>query len=88
MDTARIYCPRCHWRPSSTSLWQCARQLGGCGWVWNTFDTRGVCPKCSGVWEITACHACKQFSIHNDWYHDDDPNDTDELRREEELEGA
>jgi hypothetical protein len=44
--------------------------MGGCGTVWNTFTTHGVCPKCSWEWIITACLSCKQFSPHAEWYHD------------------
>jgi len=43
--------------------------MGGCGTVWNTFWTGGVCPGCSYRWQITACLACRQFSPHEDWYH-------------------
>jgi hypothetical protein len=70
MRGPEIYCPLCAWQPTSTSLWMCSRQLGGCGCVWNTFDTRGICPKCSNKWEITACLSCGRFSLHEHWYHD------------------
>jgi len=42
--------------------------MGGCGTRWNTFWTGGVCPGCGYCWEITACLACKRFSLHKDWY--------------------
>ncbi len=66
---------------SETSRWICAPQIGGCGTTWNTFDTRGVCPKCGWKWIITACLSCKQFSPHEDWYHD--PNEDSEEMGEE-----
>jgi hypothetical protein len=41
---------------------------GGCGTVWNTFDTRGRCPGCSHQWTWTRCFACDGWSPHDDWY--------------------
>jgi hypothetical protein len=38
----RIRCPKCKWQPGRRNRWRC-----DCGHVWNTFDTNGVCPKCS-----------------------------------------
>src|ERR1017187_3627438 len=58
-----IKCPKCSWEPSSNSLWRCT-----CGAVWNTFDTVGVCPKCSKKWEMTQCCFCHVWSKHDDWY--------------------
>jgi hypothetical protein len=69
MSDPEIYCPKCEWRPQADSRWLCTRRMGGCGHVWNTFDTRGVCPRCNFSWEITACLSCKQFSLHESWYH-------------------
>ena len=68
-----IRCPKCRWRPLSSSRWVCSKQIGGCGEVWNTFDTRGICPKCSWQWQITMCLQCKQWSPHPDWYDDHPP---------------
>jgi hypothetical protein len=65
-----IFCPKCNWRPKPSSRWCCTPQFGGCGQIWNTFDTRGVCPKCSWKWIITACLFCQQFSPHEEWYHE------------------
>ncbi len=53
--------------------------LGGCGASWNTFETRGVCPRCSWKWIITQCLSCKQFSPHEDWYRD--PNEGSDENR-------
>ena len=49
----RVRCQLCGWQPSATSLWQCQSFgtpepfFGGCGAMWNTFETRGLCPGCS-----------------------------------------
>jgi hypothetical protein len=66
----QIYCPRCKWKPDASALWQC---LPVCAHVWNTFETRGVCPRCGEKFEHTACLRCHEFSRHMDWYHDVDP---------------
>lgn len=39
-----------------------------CQHVWNTFDTRGVCPGCSYAWQVTMCLRCHQWSPHVAWY--------------------
>jgi hypothetical protein len=82
MRETEIFCPKCRWRPTPASRWVCSPRLGGCGTVWNTFDTRGVCPTCSWQWIITACLSCKQFSLHEEWYHD--PNEDSQSREEKE----
>jgi hypothetical protein len=61
----RIRCPLCAWRPVASSRWFCS-QCNDC--TWNTFDTRGRCPKCSYQWKYTACLSCHKFSPHEDWY--------------------
>lgn len=61
----KIYCPQCRWEPVQSSRWVCT-----CRFSWNTFDTAGVCPRCSKAWEETACLSCKSWSLHRDWYHD------------------
>ena len=65
----KIWCPGCEWKPLPSSRWVCAPS--GCGHVWNTFDTGGVCPACSKVWKMTACWSCHDSFPHEDWYHDD-----------------
>ena len=67
----KIYCPKCLWEPREYDLWQCRP---GCGHVWNTFDTGGVCLRCAKVWEITQCLQCHRVSQHEDWYHEDEPH--------------
>jgi hypothetical protein len=69
MAEPEIYCPKCKWRPNMLSRWLCSGKFGGCGTSWNTFLTGGLCPHCSCAWEITACHSCKQYSLHKEWYH-------------------
>ena len=69
MGEPEIYCPQCAWRPLGSSRWLCSPRMGGCGVQWNTFWTGGVCPGCVYRWEITACLACRKFSLHRDWYH-------------------
>ena len=64
----KIYCPRCEWAPSPLDRWVCEP---GCRTVWNTFETRGVCPGCSKHWRMTQCIACLMRSLHDHWYHDD-----------------
>ncbi len=77
----RINCPKCKWEPSSRSRWVCT---GGCGYIWNTFDTHGKCPGCSKQWMHTMCPACGQWSLHNDWYHNEVPV-TEQLTVEDEI---
>jgi hypothetical protein len=36
--------------------------------LWNTFNTRGLCPECQYQWEVTACPQCGEMSPHADWY--------------------
>lgn len=62
-DGARIRCPRCRWRPRPADRWGCR-----CGHAWNTFDTRGLCPRCEYRWRHTQCLRCREFSPHEDWY--------------------
>jgi hypothetical protein len=74
----RIRCPICEWTPAKASKWYCSACpepegfLGGCGMMWNTFDTRGLCPGCRHQWRWTSCLACGGWSLHEDWYASDD----------------
>jgi hypothetical protein len=56
--------------------------------IWDTFSTRGICPKCGWKWEITRCHSCKQFSPHEDWYHDPLEDGGEKAKESAELESA
>jgi hypothetical protein len=69
-----IRCPHCQWRPQPSSRW-CCRCLHtpeppfvGCGTLWNTFATAGVCPGCGHRWQWTSCHRCHGWALHVDWY--------------------
>ena len=59
----RIRCPRCGWEPQRSDCWMCT-----CLHLWNTFDTRGVCPACGREWRETQCRRCLAWSPHADWY--------------------
>jgi hypothetical protein len=59
----RIKCPKCGWTPRARDRWSCT-----CRYLWNTFDTGGVCPGCLKQWTMTACLSCRQWSAHSDWY--------------------
>jgi hypothetical protein len=69
-----IRCPLCFWHPRPSSKWFCAfcphpeGLLGGCGTMWNTFDTHGRCPGCQHQWRWTSCLSCGGWSLHADWY--------------------
>lgn len=77
-EFGRIRCPVCRWRPRASDLWSCAdcgypeHFYGGCGTVWNTFDTRGLCPGCGHQWRWTSCLICWEWSPHEDWYEKED----------------
>lgn len=69
-----IRCPHCEWRPHASSRWCCSQCpipegfLDGCGMLWNTFETSGVCPGCRHQWRWTSCLVCGGWSLHDDWY--------------------
>jgi hypothetical protein len=62
-DGSPIRCPKCRWVPVQEARWSC-----NCGHVWNTFQTRGICPACQRQWEVTLCYGCHEASRHADWY--------------------
>jgi hypothetical protein len=64
-DFPRIRCPRCGWQPQRKDKWYCEP---GCEHHWNTFETAGVCPRCTKQWEETACLSCGEWSLHERWY--------------------
>jgi hypothetical protein len=61
----KILCPKCEWEPDGYPYWMCH-----CGYVWNTFDTYGKCPKCGYIHRNTQCIECGKTSPHPDWYVD------------------
>jgi len=77
-----IRCPLCAWRPLLSSRWMCdchgtpEPPFTSCGTQWNTFATRGWCPGCSHRWQWTSCLRCHQPSLHDDWYDDDEDDQT------------
>jgi hypothetical protein len=77
-NAGRIRCPSCAWTPGRATKWYCGScpdpegLLQGCGTAWNTFDTHGLCPGCRHQWRWTSCHACYQWSPHEEWYEQDD----------------
>lgn len=73
MNSVKIACPKCQWQPDGRSHWQCS-----CGHCWNTFETKGECPKCKIQWQDTHCPACHESSAHGDWY-------TNEIVKEQPL---
>ncbi|HEU5184750.1 MAG TPA: hypothetical protein VFU01_09300 [Gemmatimonadaceae bacterium] len=76
----KIYCPVCEYHPRASDRWQCRP---GCYTIWNTFETRAVCPGCSKQWRDTWCPACGVASPHEDWYHEEDLDRASEIREEE-----
>jgi hypothetical protein len=63
----RIRCPHCSWEPSPHDRWSCL-----CLYIWNTFETGGVCPGCQRKWMETQCLRCRAWSLHEDWYAKED----------------
>lgn len=78
-DFSRIRCPFCNWRPDTSSRWFCGDCdypeyfFDGCGMAWNTFSTRGVCPGCGHQWRWTICLRCCRWSLHEQWYENNNP---------------
>jgi hypothetical protein len=76
-ESGGIRCPLCGWQPAPSSVWACQSSstpepfFPGCGTVWNTFTTGGVCPGCSHKWKWTSCPGCGGWSLHEDWYDDE-----------------
>ena len=75
---SRIRCPLCAWQPEPSTLWACECQgtpeptFRSCGTLWNTFATGGKCPGCAHQWKWTSCPRCEQWSLHQDWYSEED----------------
>lgn len=60
---AGFACPRCHAEPPMGLFWQCDR----CKRVFDTFETRAVCPNCAKEFPTTMCGKCKAASPMKDW---------------------
>ena len=65
----RIRCPQCQWEPRPQDTWCCSP---GCGHVWNTFETRALCPGCNRQWTHTACLRCDAMPPHDAWYEEEE----------------
>ena len=82
----KIFCPHCEYQPLAADRWQCRP---GCFTIWNTFETHACCPGCAKQWRLTWCPGCGRYSPHDDWYHDDVPDESiAETERDVELVGA
>lgn len=62
-DDKIIQCSICEWNPDGGKHWGCS-----CGHLWNTFKTKGKCPKCKTQWEDTRCPGCGKSTPHKEWY--------------------
>jgi hypothetical protein len=56
-------CPHCGWIPFALKVWKCKQ----CRFVWDSFATGGVCPRCQHAHEETACFRCRQISPILSW---------------------
>lgn len=65
----KIACPSCGWNPNGEPLWTCS-----CGHIWDTFSTKGKCPKCNTHWKETYCPICDKTNEHEKWYGTDISN--------------
>jgi hypothetical protein len=80
-DFSRIRCPLCAWQPNASSRWCCADCgypeyfFDGCGMIWDTFTTRGLCPGCGHQWRWTSCLRCFGWSLHEEWYKQEEEPD-------------
>jgi Zn-dependent protease len=56
-----LVCPNCHGSQPEGAFWVCSQ----CKTSFDTFATRGVCPKCSMIFNVTHCLRCgKPSPIH------------------------
>jgi len=56
-------CPSCKAAPPVGRFWRCTR----CAEVFDTFQTRAVCPHCAVQVEVTPCPYCQAKSPSSDW---------------------
>jgi Zn-dependent protease len=56
-------CPGCKTAPPVGSLWKC----GQCGQQFDTFETRGVCPRCAAQHPATRCAECGEMHPISEW---------------------
>jgi Zn-finger nucleic acid-binding protein len=55
-------CPDCRSPATRWDRWNCS-----CGYVWDTFLTEGVCPRCKKTWSKTRCPRCGVSSPYQKW---------------------
>lgn len=81
----KIACPKCEWEPDGGAYWGCS----GCGHIWDTFKTTGVCPECQHRHKHTQCigyaGGCNESSLHVNWYREIDRNLQEEIEKIEKL---
>jgi hypothetical protein len=58
-----LRCPACGWVPFDLDAWKCKE----CGFVWNSFTTDGVCPRCDHRHDETACVRCRRIFPNWKW---------------------
>jgi len=56
-------CPSCKTAPPVGEYWKC----GNCGQAFDTFQTWGVCPRCSARFATTRCTDCGQQNPVSEW---------------------
>lgn len=56
-------CPSCRTAPLLGAYWQCAQ----CGQPLDTFESRGVCPRCAAQFPMTRCLDCGEQHPMNEW---------------------
>jgi Zn-dependent protease len=56
-------CPSCRTAPPLGAYWKC----GKCEQTFDTFETRGVCPRCQAEYPTTMCLDCQEQSPMNEW---------------------
>jgi Zn-dependent protease len=56
-------CPNCKAAPPVGEFWKC----GKCGQLFDTFQTRAVCPHCGTQFPVTKCMDCGTLHPMNEW---------------------
>jgi Zn-dependent protease len=56
-------CPNCKAAPPVGEFWKC----GKCGQLFDTFQTRAVCPHCGTQFPVTKCMDCGALHPVNEW---------------------
>jgi Zn-dependent protease len=56
-------CPSCRMAPPAGAYWQC----GACRQPFDTFETRGACPRCGAEYSKTMCLDCQEQRPMSEW---------------------